>query len=65
MQPGKDIYAIGGATLISSLMNLGLLDEIRLIALFKDVQGRHALKLLRAEPLKSGKVGLIYSTHSV
>ena len=71
-QPGKDMHAVGGATLVSSLMNLGLIDELRLIvhpivlgrgkALFKDVKERHGLKLRRAEPLKSGKVGLTYST---
>ena len=31
-------------------------------ALFKDVEGRHALKLLEAKPLKSGMVCLTYST---
>jgi dihydrofolate reductase len=30
-QPGKDMYAVGGATLVSSLMNLGLIDELRLM----------------------------------
>ncbi|MGH7263396.1 MAG: dihydrofolate reductase family protein [Candidatus Rokuibacteriota bacterium] len=73
--PGKDMHAVGGATLVSSLMTLGLIDELRLIvhpivlgggkALFKDVKERHALKLLRAKPLKSGKVGLTYSTQSL
>jgi len=71
-QPGKDIYAVGGATLVSSLMNLGLIDQLRLVvhpivlgrgkALFKDVKERHALKLLGAKPLKSGMVCLTYST---
>jgi len=45
---GKDIYAVGGAALVSSLMNLGLIDEVQLLinpfilggekALFKDVR---------------------------
>jgi dihydrofolate reductase len=71
-QAGKNIYVVGGATLVSSLMNLGLIDELRLLvnplvlsggkALFKDVKERHALKLVRAKPLKSGKVSLTYST---
>jgi len=71
-QPGKDMHAVGGATLVSSLMNLGLIDELRLVvqplvlgkgkALFKDVKQRHALKLLEARPLKSGMVRLTYST---
>jgi dihydrofolate reductase len=30
-EPGKDIYAVGGATLVSSLMTEGLIDELRLI----------------------------------
>src|SRR4030095_16713281 len=30
-QAGKDIYAVGGATLVSGLMNLGLIDELRLL----------------------------------
>jgi dihydrofolate reductase len=73
-QPGKDMYVVGGATLVSSLMDLGLIDEVRLMvnplilgggkALFKDVKERHALKLVRAKPLKSGKVSLIYRTQS-
>ncbi|MDQ3565024.1 MAG: dihydrofolate reductase family protein [Pseudomonadota bacterium] len=73
-QPGKDMHAVGGATLVSSLMNLGLIDELRLVvhpivlgggkALFKDVKERHALKLLRAKTLKSGQVVLTYSTQS-
>ena len=72
-QPGKDIHAVGGAALVSSLMNVGLIDELRLIvhpivlgggkALFKDVEEMHALQLLQAAPLKSGQVGLTYSTH--
>jgi dihydrofolate reductase len=70
---GKNIHAVGGATLVSSLMNVGLIDELRLIvhpivlgggkALFKDVKQRHALKRLGAKPLESAKVYLTYSTH--
>ena len=73
-QPGKDIVVWGGATLVSNLMNLGLIDELRLLvnplvlgggkALFKDVKERHALRLVRVKPLNSGKVGLTYSTQS-
>jgi dihydrofolate reductase len=71
-QPGKDMHVVGGATLVSSLTNLGLIDELQLMvnplirgggkALFKDVKERHALKLIRAKPLKSGKISLTYST---
>jgi len=69
-QPGKDIHAVGGATLISSLMNMELVDEIRLVmhpvvlgggkALFKDVEGRHALELTDVGRIASGPVRLIY-----
>ena len=71
-RPGKDMYAVGGATLVSSLMNLGLIDELRLVvqpivlgkgkALFKDVKERHALTFLGAKSLTSGMVRLTYST---
>src|SRR5262245_5045699 len=50
-EPGNDMHVLGGATLISSLMNVGLIDELRLLvnplilgggkALFKDVKERH------------------------
>jgi dihydrofolate reductase len=71
-QQGKNIGAWGGATLVSGLMNNGLVDEVRLMvnpiilgggkALFKDVKERHSLKLIRVKPLKSGMVSLTYST---
>jgi len=71
-QPGKDMHAVGGATLVCSLMNERLLDELRLVvlpivlgegkALFKDVKERHALTFLGAKPLESGWVRLNYST---
>jgi dihydrofolate reductase len=74
-QPGKDMHAVGGATLVSSLMNLGLIDELRLVvhpivlgggkALFRDVKERHGLNLLGAKPLQSGKVRLTYTTQSL
>lgn len=69
--PGGDMHAVGGATLVSSLMDAGLVDEIRLVVqpivlgggkpLFKDVKKRHALTLLTARPLKAGAVSLSYS----
>jgi dihydrofolate reductase len=30
-QQGNDMYAVGGAMLVSSLMSLGLVDELRLL----------------------------------
>jgi dihydrofolate reductase len=69
--PGGDMHAVGGATLVSSLMNAGLVDEIRLVvqpivlgggkALFKDVKERQALTLLTAKPMEAGAVSLSYS----
>jgi len=68
--PGRNMHAVGGATLVSSLMNVGLVDEIRLVVqpiilgggtpLFKDVKARHSLTLLTARPLKAGAVSLNY-----
>jgi dihydrofolate reductase len=68
--PGGDMHAVGGATLVSSLMNAGLTDEIRLVVqpivlgggkpLFKDVKARRWLTLLGARPLKAGAVALNY-----
>jgi dihydrofolate reductase len=55
-------------------MNAGLIDELRIVvepivlgrgkALFKDVEERHALTLLDAGPMRSGRVRLRYSTGS-
>jgi dihydrofolate reductase len=69
--PGRDMHAVGGATLVSSLMNAGLVDEIRLVVqpivlgggkpLFNDVKQRHALTLLTARPWKAGAVSLNYA----
>ena len=68
---GKDIYAVGGPTLVSSLMNRGIVDELRLDvhpivlgggkALFNDVKDRHSVQLLEARPLGSGQVRLTYA----
>ena len=54
------MLVLGGATLVCSLMNLELIDEIHLMinplilgggkALFKDVEERHSLKLIGAKP---------------
>jgi dihydrofolate reductase len=71
-QPGKDMHAVGGATLVGSLMNQRLIDELRVVVhpivlgggtpLFKDVTERRALKLLGAKRVKSGLVRLTYRT---
>ncbi len=68
--PGRSIYVIGGATLIGSLINEGLVDELRLsvhplvlgggTALFKDVHERVPLKLADTGQLEGGIVSLRY-----
>jgi dihydrofolate reductase len=67
--PGKNIYVVGGAALVASLMDADLIDELRLIVhpvvvgdgkpLFKGVR-RHSLELVQAQPSKSGRVILAY-----
>lgn len=74
-RPGKNIYVVGGATLVSGLMNAGLLDEVRVMVnplvlgggkpLFKDVKERRALRLIETKQTPSGKVNLTYATQSV
>lgn len=69
-QAGRNVYVVGGATLVSSLMNMGLIDELRLTVhplilgggkpLFKDVKQRHPLQLTRMKQFGSGKVRLTY-----
>jgi dihydrofolate reductase len=71
-QAGKDIHAVGGGTLVGSLMGQSLIDELRLVvrpivlgggkALFKDVRARHVLKLLDIKRLEPGVVRLHYAT---
>ena len=73
-KPGKDMYVVGGAATVSSLINSGIVDEIRMVVnplllgggkpLFKDVKERRPLTLVDAKPLRSGKVQLTYSTQS-
>jgi dihydrofolate reductase len=73
-QPGKEMLVLGGVTVVSSLMNLGLIDELRLMvnplvlgggkAMFKDVKERYMLKLVRTKPMRSGKIGLTYTVRS-
>ena len=73
-QPGKNIYVVGGAMLVSSMIEAELIDEIRLMihpillgggkALFQAVTARHHLKLESVESVKPEKVYLIYSVRS-
>jgi dihydrofolate reductase len=69
-QPGKAVYVVGGPRLVTSLINLGLLDELRLIvhpvvtgrgtAVFGGIAEPQALELVSAEPTTSGPVNLSY-----
>ena len=69
-QPGKDIYLVGGARTTASLIDAGLVDELRLIvypliagggkALFATSGRRRGLQLRRVQTLAGGRVSLIY-----
>ncbi|MCP1146432.1 dihydrofolate reductase family protein [Lysinibacillus endophyticus] len=68
--PGKDIWLYGGANLITSFIQHGLVDEFRLSIhpvvlgegkpLFVDIQNRLNLKLVKSNTFSSGVVQLIY-----
>ncbi|MDQ0858806.1 dihydrofolate reductase family protein [Bacillus sp. V2I10] len=68
--PGKDIWLYGGASLITTFINLGLVDEFRLSVhpvilgegkpLFIDIKQRLNLKLVNTKRFSSGVVQLIY-----
>ncbi|MFM9279880.1 dihydrofolate reductase family protein [Paenibacillus jiagnxiensis] len=69
-KPGKDIWLYGGASLITTFINLGLVDEFRLSVhpvilgegkpLFMDIKHRLNLKAVNTRTLSSGVVQLIY-----
>ena len=69
-QPGKDIYLVGGAQVLASLIDAGLVDELRLTvhpliagdgkSLFATMQGRRALELREVRQRQDGLVSLIY-----
>jgi dihydrofolate reductase len=69
-QPGKDIYLMGGAIITASLIEAGLVDELRLIvyplvagdgrSLFATTTGRHRLTLRTVRQLSDGRVSLMY-----
>ncbi len=71
-QPGKNMYVVGGATFVASLLNEDLIDELRLIvhpivlgkgqALFSGVNRRLSLDLVQAESTGSGRVVVTYRT---
>ena len=70
-EPGKDIWLFGGASLTTSLMNLGLVDELSLAVhplvlgsgkpLFQNIEGSIKLTLLDTKTYSTGLVSLAYA----
>jgi dihydrofolate reductase len=73
-QAGKDIYLMGGARIAASLIDAGLVDELRLIvyplvagegkALFATTTNRRRLELQKVQQLPGGRVSLVYGVAS-
>lgn len=69
-EEGKDIWLYGGAGLIKSFIQLGLIDVYRIsvhptvlgkgLPLFEDLKKRIELKLIKSNTFRSGVVQLIY-----
>ncbi len=69
-EPGKDIWLFGGASLTTSFLNLGLIDEMALAVhpillgsgkpLFQNIPGRVPLQLINTQTYPSGLVMLSY-----
>lgn len=67
---GNAVYVVGGPGLVASLINSGLLDELRLIVhpvvvgngtpLLGGMAERHALELVRTEPGQLDRVNVTY-----
>ena len=74
-KPGKDIWLYGGASLITTFINFGLVDEFRLSVhpvilgegkpLFIDIKKRLNLKMVHTRTFSSGVVQLIYHLNGV
>lgn len=71
-QPGKNIWLYGGAGLITTFMNLDLVDEFRIAVmpvilgkgkpLFKDIENRTKLRLVDITTSTAGVLGIHYET---
>ncbi|MFE3193739.1 dihydrofolate reductase family protein [Nocardia sp. NPDC059240] len=68
-EQGKDIYLIGGPSIVGAALDAGLVDELRLIvyplivgegkALFSSAT-RHTMELNKVEQLPDGRLSLVY-----
>jgi dihydrofolate reductase len=69
-QPGRDIAILGSSDLTVSLLQMGLVDEVRIMvnpvvlgagkSVFRTAGERISMKLLKSRPFKSGNVLLYY-----
>src|SRR5213594_729328 len=69
-EPGRDMVVLGSFTLVSTLMEAGLIDEYQLLVYpvvlgkgkpeFKDMNARYSLNLIDVKQFKSGAVELVY-----
>jgi dihydrofolate reductase len=69
-RPGSAVYVVGGAGLVRSLIDEGLLDELRLIvhpvavgagaALFDGIARRRDLELLDSDRTTDGRLNFTY-----
>lgn len=72
-ETGKDIWLFGGASLTTTLLNLGLIDELWLSVhpiilgsgkpLFSNIKNRVILTLINSKTYSTGLVSLTYSFH--
>jgi dihydrofolate reductase len=70
-QPGNDIYVVGGAKFASSILDAGLVDELRLVvnpwilgggkSLFVGNRNRHSLKLIETKKMEGNTVLVRYA----
>ncbi len=69
-KPGKHIWLYGGASLITTFMNLDLVDEFRIAVmpvvlgkgkpLFQDIERRANLRLVKTQQSDSGVLAVVY-----
>jgi len=74
-EKGKDIWLFGGAGLTTSLLNLGLVDELSLAVhpillgggqpLFNNIKDRIKLKLVDTKTFSTGLVSLTYNVGQI